>query len=144
MEYSGGGDPERSIELLWGLREPPGRGPKPRLTVAKITRSAIELADTEGLTALSMRRVAERLGVSTMSLYTYVPGKAELIDLMLDTVYGETARPDDPPASWRAGSSRSPGRTGRSTSATRGCCRSRPAARRSARTPRTSTSTSSR
>ena len=36
-----------------------------------------------------MRKVAERLGRSAMSLYTYVPGKAELLDLMLDTVLGE-------------------------------------------------------
>jgi hypothetical protein len=36
-----------------------------------------------------------------MSLYTYVPGKAELLDVMLDTVYGETARPEDVPGGWR-------------------------------------------
>lgn len=48
-----------------------------------------------------MRRVAEELGASTMSLYTYVPGKAELLDLMVDTVFGETARPDGVPGGWR-------------------------------------------
>ncbi|MFC7716310.1 TetR/AcrR family transcriptional regulator C-terminal domain-containing protein [Nonomuraea recticatena] len=48
-----------------------------------------------------MRRVAEKLGVGTMSLYTYVPGKPELLDVMLDTVYGETARPEDVPGGWR-------------------------------------------
>jgi AcrR family transcriptional regulator len=101
-EYSGAGDPKRSIELLWGLQEPPARGPKPRLTVREITRTAIELADTEGLAALSMRRVAEQLGASAMSLYTYVPGKAELIDLMLDTVYGETVTAADAAEGWRA------------------------------------------
>jgi AcrR family transcriptional regulator len=47
------------------------------------------VADAHGLDALSMRRVAERLGVGTMSIYTYVPGKAELIDVMLDAVHGE-------------------------------------------------------
>jgi len=40
-EFSGGGDPKRSIELLWGRQEPPARGPKPRLTVLEITRAAI-------------------------------------------------------------------------------------------------------
>ena len=49
-----------------------------------------------------MRRVAERLDVTAMSLYTYVPGKAELLDLMLDTVYGETARPAPADGPWRA------------------------------------------
>jgi AcrR family transcriptional regulator len=101
-DYSGGGDPKRSIELLWGLHPPPARGPKPRLSVPEITRAAIELADTEGLAALSMRRVAEQVGVSAMSLYTYVPGKAELIDLMLDAVYGEAAQAGDVAGDWRA------------------------------------------
>ncbi|MCG5214749.1 TetR/AcrR family transcriptional regulator [Streptosporangium sp. KLBMP 9127] len=100
-EYSGSGDPARSIELLWGLQERPKRGPKPRLTVERIARAAIDLADAEGLTALSMRRVAEVLGVTAMSLYTYVPSKAELIDVMLDTVYGEPAMPGDVPGGWR-------------------------------------------
>ena len=101
-EYSGSGDPTRSMELLWGVQGRPRRGPKPRLTVEQITRAAIELADTEGLAALSMRRVAERLGVGAMSLYTYVPGKAELIDLMVDAVYGERSLPDQAGDGWRA------------------------------------------
>jgi AcrR family transcriptional regulator len=50
---------------------------------------AIGIADADGLDAVSMRRVAEGMGIGTMSLYTYVPGKAELLDLMLDTVYRE-------------------------------------------------------
>jgi AcrR family transcriptional regulator len=100
-EYSGGGDPVRSIELLWGIQERPKRGPKPRLTVERIARAAIELADTDGLAALSMRRVAEMVGVTAMSLYTYVPSKAELIDVMLDTVFGEPARPEEVAGGWR-------------------------------------------
>lgn len=91
-EYSGSGDPQRSLELLWGLRERPTRGPKARLSVPELTAVAVAIADAEGLAAVSMRRVADELGVSPMSLYTYVPGKAELFDLMLDTVQGETAR----------------------------------------------------
>jgi AcrR family transcriptional regulator len=106
-EYSAAGDPKRSLELLWGAEgrdDRPGRpGPKPRLTVDGIVRAAIEIADAEGLAALSMRRVAERLGVTAMSLYTYVPGKAELIDVMLDRVYGETTTPAEPEdGGWRA------------------------------------------
>lgn len=91
-EYSATGDPKRTIELLWGITDAndrPKRGPKARLTVAQITQAAIEIADAEGLATLSMRRVADRLGIGAMSLYTYVPGKAELLDLMLDSAYGE-------------------------------------------------------
>ncbi|MGH8929634.1 MAG: TetR/AcrR family transcriptional regulator [Egibacteraceae bacterium] len=101
-EYSGRGDPARSMELLWGTRKSHTRGPKPGLDVEQIGRAAIEIADAEGLTGLSMRRVAEQLGVGTMSLYTYVPGKAELLDVMLDMVLGEIAEADSPDQGWRA------------------------------------------
>ncbi len=66
-----------------GSSRPPKRGPKQRLDIDQIVEAAIALADAEGLAALSMRKVAERLGVGTMSLYTYVPGQAR------------AARPDD-------------------------------------------------
>ncbi|MEV0378953.1 TetR/AcrR family transcriptional regulator [Nonomuraea sp. NPDC050643] len=101
VEYSGKGDPARSLALLWRTSERASRKGKPELNVDRIVRAAIEVADAEGAQALSMRRVAERLGVGTMSLYTYVPGKPELFDVMLDTVYGETARPQDVPGGWR-------------------------------------------
>lgn len=103
-EQSGRGDPARTLALLWRPRPAPVRGPRPALTVDRIVATAIEVADADGLAALTMRRVADRLGAGTMSLYTYVPGKAELVDLMLDAVYGQTARPDQPggPAGWRA------------------------------------------
>jgi AcrR family transcriptional regulator len=102
-EFTGGGDPARSVALLWRDREQrPTRGRKPTLGVDAIVAAAIETADEAGLGALSMRALAERLKVGTMSLYTHVPGKAELTDLMLDTVLGETAPPDDPPGGWRA------------------------------------------
>ncbi|MBB6171676.1 AcrR family transcriptional regulator [Nocardiopsis mwathae] len=51
----------------------------------------MELADTEGVAAVSMRRLAERLGYTTMALYRHVPGKAELLALMRDEVLGESA-----------------------------------------------------
>jgi AcrR family transcriptional regulator len=101
-EYSGSGDPVRGMELLWGERKRSTRGPRPGLTVDRIARAAIELADAAGLEALSMRRVADQLGVGAMSLYTYVPGKAELLDVMLDTVLGEIRAPEDG-GGWRAG-----------------------------------------
>jgi AcrR family transcriptional regulator len=102
-DYSGAGDPARSLPLLWRDQRRPTRGPRPGLSVDEVVAAAVELADAEGLAALSMRRVAERLGVGTMSLYTYVPGKAELLDLMLDTVLAEEARQDGADGDWRAG-----------------------------------------
>ncbi|ALG12460.1 TetR/AcrR family transcriptional regulator [Kibdelosporangium phytohabitans] len=88
-EYTGSGDVTASLRLLWGLDDRPSRGPKPSLTVDKIAAAGIELADEEGLAALSMRRVATKLGVGTMSLYRYVPSKAELIDVILDRVVSD-------------------------------------------------------
>lgn len=91
----------RGVELLWGLAGPPTRGPKPGLSLREIVRAAIELVDREGLAALSMRRVAEQLGFTTMSLYRHVPGKDELIDVMYDTALGDPpAR--EPGGEWRA------------------------------------------
>lgn len=86
-QYSGEGDVHRSLAIMWAYDEAAGtRGPKPQLSVRRIVDEAIRVADTDGLEALSMRRVASELGVGTMSLYRYVPGKAELLDLMLDRV----------------------------------------------------------
>ncbi|GLZ05084.1 TetR family transcriptional regulator [Actinomadura sp. NBRC 104412] len=95
VEYSGAGDPKRSLELLWDVRERPRRGPRPRLTVDRIVRAATEIADGEGLDALSMRRIADTLGVAPMSIYTYVPGKSELIDVMMDRALGEATPPGE-------------------------------------------------
>lgn len=84
--HSGSGDIRRGLELLWGMREAPARGPKRGLTLDRIVETAVTVADAEGLDAVSMRRVATDLGVGTMSLYRYVPGKSELLELMLDHV----------------------------------------------------------
>jgi len=94
-------DPIRSLQLLWGIRTPARRGPKPGLTTDDIVSASIAIADFEGLAGLSMRRVADRLDVGTMSLYRYVPGKAEVLELMFDRVSNETARPDDVAGGWR-------------------------------------------
>src|SRR5262245_7512878 len=102
VEYTGRGDPNRTIELLWGTRDRASRGPKPGLTVDRIVAVALALADQVGLEGLSMRAVAERLGVGTMSLYRYVPGKAELLDVMVDRVCTETEWPEDDVGGWRS------------------------------------------
>ncbi len=82
-----------------------GTAPAPaaeqELSLERIVRAAIEIADAEGLAALSMRGVAARLGVAVMSPYRYVPSKDDLIQLMADAAYGERGYPADPPAGWR-------------------------------------------
>jgi AcrR family transcriptional regulator len=101
-EYAGKGDARRSMALLWGRCEPPTRGPKQGLSVERIAATAIALADDEGIDAVSMRKVGERLGTSAMALYTYVPAKTELIDVMLDTALGELPTTYDRTDGWRA------------------------------------------
>lgn len=96
-------DPGRSLALLWGSHAKPGRS---GLTVHAIVTAAIELADAHGLEAVSMRQVAEQLKVGTMSLYTHIPSKAELTDLMFDVVHGDLyadeGEPARQPGGWRA------------------------------------------
>jgi AcrR family transcriptional regulator len=85
-EHSASGDIDASLALLWQMRDKPTRGRKPGITLDAIVATAVEIADADGLGAVSMRRVASELGAGTMSLYRHVPGKAELLDLMLDHV----------------------------------------------------------
>ncbi|GAA1546462.1 TetR/AcrR family transcriptional regulator [Kribbella lupini] len=90
------------VVLMWGLRDASRRGPKPSLTTEDITRAAIELADAEGLAAVSMARVAERLGNSTMALYRHVKSKDELLTLMSDAALEEPSPLPDG-VDWRTG-----------------------------------------
>jgi AcrR family transcriptional regulator len=95
-------DPARSLSLLWGSQTEAGRS---GLTLKAIVAAAIAIADTDGVDALSMRKVAERLGIGTMSLYTHVPSKTDLIDLMVDTayeqLYASVESPSQQPGDWR-------------------------------------------
>ncbi|WP_406284668.1 TetR/AcrR family transcriptional regulator [Embleya sp. NBC_00896] len=100
-DHAGSGDLARSLELLWGLDRKATRGPKPGLTLDRIVTAAIAIADAEGLDALSMRRVATELGAGTMSLYRHVPGKGELLDLMIDRVNGPGDAEFPPGLGWR-------------------------------------------
>jgi DNA-binding transcriptional regulator YhcF (GntR family) len=72
------------------------------LTRIQIVRAAIDIADTEGLSAVSMRGVAARLAVGPMSLYRHVQNKDDLVVLMIDAAWGEAALPARPPEGWRA------------------------------------------
>lgn len=77
------------------------RSPEGELSRDRVVRVAIEIADAEGLEALSMRGVAAKLGVATMSTYRHVPGKDDLVVLMADAAFGELAYPGDQPEGWR-------------------------------------------
>ncbi|MET7466479.1 TetR/AcrR family transcriptional regulator [Nonomuraea sp. NPDC005501] len=91
-------DPRRGVELLWrDAGDGRARGGRQGLDLDRIVRAAVELADAEGLSGLSMRKVADRLGFTTMSLYRHVPGRDQLVDLMRDAVLGELAEPPAEP-----------------------------------------------
>ncbi|TDQ54172.1 TetR/AcrR family transcriptional regulator [Actinorugispora endophytica] len=107
--FAGQGDARRSMALLWRAPEAGGArtgpGPKPGLSVDAIVDAAIAVADEEGMAALSMRAVGERLGRTGMALYTYVQSKSELVDLMYDQALAELPADYDPDADWRAAAS---------------------------------------
>jgi AcrR family transcriptional regulator len=87
-----GADPGAKIPVpvsIWEVPEYGGRGPRPKHSRAAIAGAAVSVADTEGIDAVTMRRVAAGLGMATMSLYNYVPSKEHLIQLMIDQVSGE-------------------------------------------------------
>ncbi|GAB3101805.1 TetR/AcrR family transcriptional regulator [Isoptericola nanjingensis] len=92
----------RRLALLWDPPQPSGRGRRARLTLDDVIGAGTAIADAEGLEGLSMRKVAGRLGVGAMSLYTYVPGRTELLDLMIDRAFAELALPPAT-ATWRDG-----------------------------------------
>jgi AcrR family transcriptional regulator len=87
-EGDGGATPAERI-TIWERLERPARGPRPVLTHDQIAHAAVMIADEQGLDAVSMRRLAERLGVATMALYRYVSSKEDLVELMIDAVAAE-------------------------------------------------------
>ncbi len=101
-ERTSAGDPARTLALLWrDATAAPSRGPERVLDIDAVVTAATDLADREGLEAVTMRRLATELGVATMTLYTYVPGKAELVDLMIDAAYQRLPLADTTGRPWR-------------------------------------------
>ncbi|MFG2330843.1 TetR/AcrR family transcriptional regulator [Streptomyces sp. NPDC048604] len=96
-----GTDPGAAVRLLWEPQPQPARGPKRALSLERIAQAGIEIAEAEGLAALSMQRVAGLVGVTKMALYRYVPGKAELVALMVEAALGEGPPPQDVHTGWR-------------------------------------------
>ena len=87
---------------IWMRPERPARGPRPAYSRDQITEAAVRIADSEGIEAASMRKIAAEIGAGAMSLYRYVPSRDDLIELMVDRVYGEMGLPARPTGAWRA------------------------------------------
>ena len=100
------GEIPASVAAAWGVRERPHKGPKPTLSLPRIVAAAVRIADTEGLAAVSMGRVAAELGAAPMSLYRHVSDKKELLTLMVDAAWGDSPGSRAPGETWRAGLSR--------------------------------------
>jgi AcrR family transcriptional regulator len=91
------------IDTVWARDDAQAAGPQP-LSRETIVAAAIEIADTEGLEAVSIRRLATKLEARPMSLYSHIERKGDLIDLMVDGVMGGAILPDGPPTDdWREG-----------------------------------------
>jgi AcrR family transcriptional regulator len=91
-----------SNEVVWDRPEPPSKPSPIPLSRELIVNAAIRLADEGGLDEVSLRKVAAALNAGPMRLYGYIETKAELLDLMVDQVYGEIP-PPPPSAGWREG-----------------------------------------
>ncbi|WIY83454.1 TetR/AcrR family transcriptional regulator [Propionimicrobium sp. PCR01-08-3] len=76
----------RLLTLAWGVAVAPQRGPKRELTHERIVEAAMDIADAEGLQAVTMQRVAKSFGFTTMAMYRYVASKDDLYRLMADAV----------------------------------------------------------
>ena len=88
-------------QLLWEAQPRPSRGSKPKLSREDVVQAAISVADGDGLAALTMHTVAERLGFSTMALYRYFPNKEALIDASVDAAMGTPPQRSGPREGWR-------------------------------------------
>ncbi|MGP9538892.1 TetR/AcrR family transcriptional regulator [Brachybacterium sp. AOP43-C2-M15] len=92
----------RAVMIAWGMVQAPQRGPSRGLSHERIVAAGIEIADAEGLAAVTMQAVAGSLGFTTMSLYRYVSNKEELLRLMQDTAL-KLPEAIELPAGWREG-----------------------------------------
>ena len=93
----------RALAIAWGMETSPSRGPKRELSHESIVDAAIEIANAEGLAALTMQRVAKSFGFTTMALYRYVSSKDDLQILMLDRANAQAADAVIDATDWRAG-----------------------------------------
>lgn len=95
-------DLRRRSQLLWEDRTRATRGPKATLTPDDVVQAAMEIADDDGLSAVTMQAVSARVGFTTMAVYRYFPSKETLLDAIVDAAFGRPPRPSVPRATWRA------------------------------------------
>jgi AcrR family transcriptional regulator len=88
-------------QVIWDFLSRPPRGPRPTLTHDQIAAAAIDIADIDGLDAVTMRALAKRLDVATMGLYRYIRGKDDIFALMLNATAQEVDPPPAGTAGWR-------------------------------------------
>jgi AcrR family transcriptional regulator len=97
--------PRPLIDLLW--RDHPdapvggSRGPQARISTGTVVDAAIRLADADGLASVTVRRLATELGVSTMSVYTHVNSRDDLLVLMADAAHVDMERASLGRVGWR-------------------------------------------
>lgn len=91
----------RGVALAWGVAADPQRGPKREMSVERIVEAAVEIADSEGLGAVSMAAVAAKLGFTPMSLYRYVSAKDDLVLLMQEEATGAPSDATLTAGGWR-------------------------------------------
>lgn len=89
------------VALSWGIVKKPRRGPKGELSISQIVQAAVAIADKEGLAAVSMSRVAQSFGFTTMSLYRYVNSKNDLLLLMQEAASDITVPAEGEAGGWR-------------------------------------------
>jgi AcrR family transcriptional regulator len=95
-------DLRRRSQLLWEDRTQPTRGPKRGVTPDDVVQVAMQIADAEGLAAVTMNAVATKLGFTTMAVYRYFPNKEALLDAVVDAGMGSPPRPTEPRGDWRS------------------------------------------
>ena len=104
VDAEGAAESPRNIGARFApLWDPPAastRGRPPRVSRSEVIDAAVAIADAAGLEAVSMRSVAKSLGVGTMTLYSHVPGRDELVDAMIDRAYADFDLPE-PGRPWR-------------------------------------------
>lgn len=92
---------EKPLPSVW-TRPRRERRAQPALSRDQIVAAALELLDGEGIDALSMRKIGGALNAGAASLYSHVAGKDELVELVVDEIYGEIEVPDAGASDWRA------------------------------------------
>lgn len=94
------------IDLLWrhhpDAQRPSRRGPRSTRSTDEVVLAAMAMADSHGIGSLRMRELADQLGMSTMSMYTYVGSREDLLALMIDTAIAEYSLPSYGRAGWRS------------------------------------------